>query len=163
MAYPYDHKIRKTEQETIPFKPIGPGGTEVNEIAEMATVTTYTVNPVYGAYRLGLHAWAEGASTSAIDIQVRPWVDHGQTIPGPALNMFEIGSGTMTTVASIAATSGSDGSIWIVVPGDDAAGANPGSSAIAVGPVSHGIAVTVDVNSNTVGEVDFELICQRVQ
>lgn len=160
--YPYEHRTRKTETETIPFKPIGPGGTEVNEIAEMATVTTYTVNPMYGAYRAALHAWASGAATSSVEVQVRPWVDHNQTIPGPALNMFEVGSATLTTVASVAATSGSDGSIWIIVPGADAAGPNPGTTTVEVGPISHGLAVTVDTNSNTLGEVDFELVLQRI-
>lgn len=163
MVYPFEHRTRRSEAECFPFKPIGRGGTFENEIANMATVTTYTVNPIYGAYRLALHAWAEGAATSNIELQIRPWVDHGQTIPGPALKMFEVGSATLVTTATISATSTKDGSIWMAVPGNSGAGANPGSVAVNIGPLSHGIAVTADVNGNTLGEFDFELVCHRAQ
>lgn len=163
VVYPYDHRTRQTQPECTPFKPIGQDGTFENDIATMATVTTYTANPVYGSYRLALHAWAEGAATSNIEIKVRPWVDHEQTIPGPALNMFEVGSATLVTTATVAATSTKDGGIWVLVPGADAAGPNPGTSTVEVGPLSHGFGITVDVNSNTGGEFDFELVMHRAQ
>src|SRR6056297_3699015 len=115
MVYPYDHKTRKTEGETFAFKPLGRddgeavGGSASNQIADMATVTTYTVNPIYGGYQAAIHVWAEGAATSDCEVKVRPWVDHGQTIPGNALKMFEVGSATLVTTATVAATSTKDG------------------------------------------------------
>jgi hypothetical protein len=169
MSYPYDHRTRQSQPETIPFKPLGAddgeaaGGSASNQIADMATVTTYTVNPIYGMYRLALNAWASGASTSDIEIKVRPWVDHGQTIPGNALKMFELGTATLVTALTIAATSASAGKVMDIVPGNSAAGANPGTVAQEVGPVPHGFGVEVDVNSNTGGTLDFEFVLQRIQ
>jgi hypothetical protein len=169
MAYPYSHRTRKVSQEVFAFKPLGAadgravGGSASNQIADMATVTTYTAQPVYGAYRLALHAWGTAMATSNAEIKVRPWVDHGQTIPGPALKMFQIGSATLVTTATVSSHATAAGSIWQIVPGNSGAGANPGSSAQALGPVSHGLAVTVDVNSNTLGKLDFELIIQNQQ
>ena len=167
MPYPYGHRTRKTESECYAFKPLGPddgaavGGSASNLIADMATIATYTVNPLYGTYTAAIHAWAEGAATSNITIKVRPWVDHGQTIPGAALKMFQIGSSTLVTTVTLAATSLKAGNIWQLIPGNSGAGANPGSVAIGIGPISHGLAVTVDRNGNTAGKLDFELVLQR--
>jgi hypothetical protein len=167
MSYPYAHRTRQTSRECIPFKPLGPddgeavGGSQTNQISELSTVSTYTVNPVYGSYRLALHAWHNSTTTSAIEFKVRPWVDHGQTIPGPALGMFELGTATIVTALTLDATSVASGKIAQIIPGDDAAGPNPGSSIAEIGPVSHGFSVTMDLNSNTNGTVDFELILDR--
>lgn len=167
MVYPYSHRTRKQNSEVFPFKPLGGddgasvGGSASNQLADMATVTTYTVNPLYGAYKLALHAWGTAQATSDVEVKVRPWVDHGQSIAGPALKMFEIGSSTLVTTATVSSNATADGSIWQIVPGNSGAGANPGSAAIGIGPVSHGFGVTVDVNGNTTGKFDFELIVQQ--
>ena len=166
MAYPYAHRRRQSDRECIPFKPLGPddgqavGGSQSNDMSELSTVSTYTVNPIYGSYRAALHAWHNNTTTSNIEIKVRPWVDHAQTIPGPALGMFELGTATIVTVLTLD-SGAKGGKIAQVIPGADAAGPNPGSSTIEIGPVSHGFAVTVDINGNTSGTVDFELILDR--
>jgi hypothetical protein len=162
VSYPYSHRPRKQSNEVFAFKPLGGdngnavSGSASNQIADMATVMTYIVNPPYGAYKLALHAWGTAQSTSDVEVQVRPWVDHGQTIPGPALKMFEVGSATLVTIATISSNATSDGSIWQLTPGNGLTG-----PIATLGPVSHGFGVTVDINGNTTGKFDFELICQQ--
>lgn len=170
MAYPYSHRTRKTEPECFPYKPLGPGdgqgvgGSASNQISDMDTVVTYTVNPIYGQYKVAIHAW-HGAQTMVdpITLKIRPWVDHGQTIPGNALNMFELGSATLATAITLSATSVAAGAVVQVVPGADAAGANPGTVAQAIGPSSHGFGITVNVGTNVAGTFDFEAVFQRTQ
>jgi len=170
MVYPYAHRHRKTEPECIAFKPIGPGdgqgvgGATSNAFSELATVSTYTVNPIYGAYRACLHAWHNNTTTDAIVLKVRPWVDHAQTIPGPALGMFELGSATIVTALTLP-SGAKGGKIAEIIPGADGAGASPGTSIGEIGPVSHGFAVTLDINTNVggAGSCDFELILQRTE
>lgn len=168
MSYPYAHRTRQTDRECIPFKPLGPdggqevGGSRSNEFAELSTVSTYTVNPVYGSYRVALHAWHNNTTTDDIVLKVRPWVDHAQTIPGPALGMFELSTATIVTALTLSAGA-KGGKIAQIIPGADAAGPNPGSSVIEIGPVSHGFAVTLNIGTNVgeAGSCDFEMILDR--
>lgn len=119
-----------------------------------ATNHTYTINLPYNAWTIGGMFWAENNDV-ALTVQVKPWVDHGQTVLGNALGVTQLGAAAVVTSLSIAATTPTDGVTFEVVAGTGAL-ASLSSDPVVYG---HGIQVIVSCATNlTTGEGEVEII-----
>lgn len=135
-------------------------------VESLATNTTYTADLAHGEYNISLSAYTknDGPALGAIGIKVKPFLDPEQTLVGKALSMFELGSSTVATVLTIAATSVATGKIAEVIPDAGNAGARLSDSHIL--PIHSGVQILVDVNTNSgtsasEGDLYLELIARR--
>ena len=140
----------------------------INNVAveSLATNTTYIADLQHGEYDMSLSAYTknDGPALGAIGIKVKPFLDPEQTLVGKALSMFELGSSTVATVLSIAATSVATGKIAEVIADAGSAGSRLSDSHSL--PVHNGVQILVDVNTNSgtsasEGDLYIELVARR--
>ena len=160
MAYPYSHRNRAPNATDIELHKLGPkeGGGVAFTAALTTTGVLENVNLPYNAWQIGGAFWSAG-HTAALSIKVKPWVDHAQTILGPAYMLSVPGSTAAATVVTLAATAtGSAGMVFHVLGGISGAGASTQQwediSSV------HGIQVAVSAaTALTAGVYDWELAC----
>lgn len=169
MVYPYSHRTRESRSEIAVYKPYGSaresGGGVENHLGSMSTNSSLTWNLDYGQYAMTAYAWVEGNNVSAVEIKIKPYIDHAQSIVGKALSMFEMGSSTVVTVISIPISTVTNGKVLEIIPDAGSAGARL-TGDHAIGPTTHGFKITVDVNANattgaTVGNLELEIVHQK--
>jgi len=157
MAYPYTHKNRAQGCDQIELHKLGPdGGGGVTFTAVLTTTGVLsTINLPYNAWQLGGSFWATDNS-AALTIQVRPWIDHGQTVLGEPTALTQIGSASVVTSISIAAQTLTDGVAFEVLSGTGSLAALIPTHNIFV----HGVQVSVTAaTALTSGTYDWEIVC----
>jgi hypothetical protein len=161
MAYPYNHRNRSQGVAQIELHKLGPdvGGGVPYTAALTTTGVLYTANLPYNEWKLGAAFWSTG-NDRGLSIKVRPWVDHNQTILGPAYALSVPGATAAATVITLAATgaSGTRGMILHVLGGVSGAGASTQQwekiSSI------HGVQIAVTAaTALTRGTYDWEFVC----
>ena len=160
MPYPYNHRNKSQGVSQIELHKLGPD--EGGGVAFTAVLTTTgvlaTANLPYNSWKIGGAFWATG-HTAALSIKVKPWVDHAQTILGPAYMLSVPGATAAATVVTLAATAtGSAGMVFHVLGGISGAGA--GTQQWEDISSVHGIQVAVSAaTALTAGVYDWELAC----
>ena len=115
-------------------------------MGSMSTLTTYIMNVPPGFVRLNVSAFKDGNSDGAVNVKIRPYVDHDQTIVNGALYAYRLGSSTVTTSMDIASSNTAAGHIWEVVPDAGSTGSKGGGSSVIHNHA--GFQITIDVNTN---------------
>ena len=160
MAYPYTHKNRAQGADVIELHKLGTDeGTPVTFTAALTTGgVAANANLPYNSWELGFAFWSTG-NDRALSIKVYPWVDHAQTILGPALFLAVPGNTAAASVVTLAATGAATtrGSVFYVLAGAYAASANAAQKESI--PVIHGLKVNVTaVTALTRGTYDWEMV-----
>lgn len=160
MAYPYDHRNRSQGVAQIELHKLGPyeGGGVPFTAALTTTGVNQTANLPYNSWKLDGAFWAHEIS-HGLSIKVRPWVDHEQTILGPAYFLAVPGATAAASVITLAATAtGSRGAVFHVLGGVAGSGA-AAQQYDSLSPI-HGVQVRVTAaTALTAGTYDWELVC----
>ena len=161
MPYPYNHRNRSQGATQIELHKLGPdegGGVAVT--AELTTTgVNYDINLPYNAWKTGGAFWSTG-NDRGLSLKVRPWVDHAQTILGPAYSLSVPGATAAATVITLAATgaAGTRGAVFNVLGGITGAGAAT-QQWTDISPI-HGFQVRVTAaTALTRGVYDWEVVC----
>lgn len=158
MSYPYDHRNRAQGRDTIELHKRGDDdGTAVTISGTVSD--SKDVNLPYNSWEVGGAFWASSFDQD-LTIKVTPYVDHNQTIDGPAYYLAQTGSTTATSEITLSATAtGSDGMVFHVLGG--ASGPIDVQQFATILPV-HGLKVVVSSTAaitSTSASFDWELVC----
>lgn len=161
MAYPYKHNNRQSGRDLIEIHKRGPDSGEGIAVTTISTTTgdIYDVNLPYNYWQLSGSFWANNFDQD-LTIKVIPYVDHAQSIDGPAFFLSQPGNTAATSAITLSATAtGSAGAVLHVLGGVSGGGATT-EQWDGISPV-HGVKVVVSatVALTTDGTFDWELIC----
>lgn len=161
MAYPYPHKNRMQGRDNIELHKLGPD--EGGGVPFTATLTTtgvlQTINLPYNRWGVDGVIWATGTDR-VLTLKIRAWVDHNQTILGPAQFLSQPGSTAATSSITLAAvtTTGAVGKLFHVLGGLSGGGATT-QQWNDISPI-HGLQVAVTAaTALTRGTYDWEVVC----
>lgn len=156
MAFPYPHRHRAQGRDQIEIHKAGTDSGTPVDATTVSTTTSYTktINLPYNAWTLGGMFWA-AATSAALTLKIRPWIDHDQTLRGNAMALSPYGDSTSATALAIAATTPTDGHAFQVLTATGALAFAGGSNAV----LTHGVQVEVTVaTAPTTGTFDFEIL-----
>jgi mRNA-degrading endonuclease toxin of MazEF toxin-antitoxin module len=161
MAYPYKHLNRAQNSDSIELHKLGPdaGGGVAFTASLTTTGVLYTVNLPYNRWGIDGVIWGTGHDRG-LSLKVRPWIDHAQTILGPAVFLSQPGSTAAASVITIAAvtTTGANGAAFHVLGGLSGGGATT-QQLDGFSPI-HGFQVAVTAaTALTRGVYDWEVVC----
>lgn len=158
MSYPYPHRNRPQGSDAIELHKRGDD--EGGGVTISGTLSdSKDVNLPYNSWEVGGTVWARNFDQD-ITIKVVPYVDHDQTVDGPAYYLAQTGSTTAASAITLSATAtGSDGMIFHIL------GGSPGPIDVQQFPTImpvHGLKVVVSSTAaitSTDASFDWELVC----
>jgi hypothetical protein len=160
MSYPYPHRNRAQGQDQIELHKLGTdSGTGVAHTAALTAGVSADVNLPYNAWQVNGVFWANNFDEN-LTLKIFPYVDHSQTISGPAYFLSQPGSTAAASVITLAATAtGSAGAVFHVLGGISGGGATT-QQYDNLTPI-HGMKVVVTSAGTitTTGTHDWELVC----
>lgn len=163
MSYPYPHRNRAHNMDHIELHKRGTdSGTAVSVTSSGTEVLSDStdVNLPYNEWNVHGVFWVNNTDQD-LSIKVVPYVDHGQTVDGPAFFMAQPGSTAAASSITVSATAtGTDGVIFHVLGGLSGGGATT-EQFDGLSPV-HGMKVVISSTAaitNTGATMDWELVC----
>jgi hypothetical protein len=161
MSYPYPHRNRPSGNDAIELHKRGDDdGTGITISGTLSDSTD--VNLPYNEWHVHGAVWANNIDQD-LTVQVIPYVDHGQTIDGPAFALSQPGTAAAANSITLSATAtGSVGAIFHVLGGAVSGGIFSETEQYdGLSPV-HGMKVVVSSTAavtSTGAEFDWELVC----
>lgn len=159
MSYPYPHRNRVGTKDQVQLYKRGTDeGVGVTHTAALTTGDEYDINLPYNAWRINGVFWANNFDEN-LTLKVIPYIDHQQTVDGPAFFLSQPGATAAASVITLAATAtGSAGAMFHVLGGISGGGATT-QQWDDISPV-HGlkIVVTSAGTITTTGTYDWEIV-----
>lgn len=159
MAYPYPHRNRPHNQDDIELHKRGDD--DGDGVTISGTVSdSYDVNLPYNEWSIHGAFWAENIDQD-LSIKVVPYVNHSQSIDGPAFFLTQPGATAATSSITLSATATGEVGALFHVLGGLVSGILDTQQFDGLSPV-HGLKVVVSSTAavtSTSAIFDWELVC----
>lgn len=159
MTYPYPHRNRKGTEDQVQLHKRGTDdGVGITHTDALTTGDEYDVNLPYNAWRINGVFWANNFDQN-LSVQVIPYINHAQTIEGPAFFLSQPGATAAASSITLAATAtGEAGAMFHVLGGISGGGAST-QQWDNISPI-HGLKVVVTsaATITTSGAFDWEIV-----